>query len=159
MARKHLRVRLPAAARRFAGLFHGTESRRGATAVEFAFAAPVVIALMLGVMESGRAVFTQMILYHAAQEATRWAVANPKTTDQTDDEYNALVKQKAESKMILISQDQMATVSAIAPPDPTDGTRTVSVQVSYDFRFMLPISDKVVQITSSSEGFLIEDYK
>lgn len=159
MADKNSSLRYSTPLRHLAGLFRGPESRRGATAVEFAFAAPVVIALLMGVVESGRAVFTQMILYHAAQEATRWAVANPKTTDQTDDEYNALVKQKAESKMILISSDQMATVSAIAPPDPSDGTRTVSVQVSYDFRFMLPISDKVVQITSSSEGFLIEDYK
>ncbi len=46
---------------------------RGATAVEFAFIAPVMIALILGTIETGRALFTMTSISRALAETTRWA--------------------------------------------------------------------------------------
>jgi Flp pilus assembly protein TadG len=46
-------------------------SERGAVAVEFALLAPILIMLLLGIMEFGRAYNTQMVLTNAAREGAR----------------------------------------------------------------------------------------
>ena len=52
-------------------------SRDGATAVEFAFVAPVLLALLLGVTEIGRAFWNQAALNFVVQEVARCAVVSP----------------------------------------------------------------------------------
>ncbi|PLC12149.1 hypothetical protein AUQ48_07750 [Kocuria flava] len=52
-------------------------SQRGAAAVEFALVVPVLLALLLGIIEFGRAYNVQISLTHAAREAARtMAVGN-----------------------------------------------------------------------------------
>lgn len=46
-------------------------SERGAAAVEFAFVVPILLALLLGTIEFGRAYNTQISLTHAARETAR----------------------------------------------------------------------------------------
>jgi Flp pilus assembly protein TadG len=54
-------------------------SERGAAAVEFAIVLPVLLALLLGIMEFGRAFNTQMSLTNAAREGVRvMAISNDK---------------------------------------------------------------------------------
>lgn len=133
-------------------------SASGASAVEFALAIPIFLGLVLGTIEMGRVMFTQAIVYYAAQEATRWAVGNPKTAEQTEQQYADLVADHTESRLILISPNNTATVTAVAPADPTDGTRLVTVTVSYSFEFMLPfLGIGPIQLNSNSAGFLIQD--
>ncbi|THD80526.1 MAG: pilus assembly protein [Phenylobacterium sp.] len=52
-------------------------SRDGATAVEFAFVAPVLLALLLGVMEIGRAFWSQAALNFVVQQVARCEVVSP----------------------------------------------------------------------------------
>ena len=47
---------------------------RGAVAVEFAFVLPVLLLLMLGIMEAGRAFNAWMILTNATREAARYGI-------------------------------------------------------------------------------------
>jgi Flp pilus assembly protein TadG len=55
-------------------------SERGAVAVEFALLAPVLIMLLLGIMEFGRAYNTQITLSNAAREGARvMAIENNQT--------------------------------------------------------------------------------
>ena len=151
-------VTSPSRRARLAGLIRGLRSCEGATALEFALAVPILFGLLFGVMESGRAMFTRGMIFYAAQEATRWAVAHPKESTQTDAEYDQAVEDYTKSKLWFISPNQTATVTAIGDPDPTTGTRTVSVQVSYTFKFMMPyLSTSDFNFTSSSSGYLIED--
>lgn len=49
----------------------GRPSERGAVAVEFAILAPVLIMLVLGIIEFGRAYNTQITLSNAAREGAR----------------------------------------------------------------------------------------
>ena len=49
----------------------------GAAAVESAFVLPVALLLLLGVMELGRAIWTQSALTYAVQQAARCAVVQP----------------------------------------------------------------------------------
>lgn len=51
-------------------------SERGAVAVEFALLAPVLIMLLLGIMEFGRAYHTQIVLSDAAREGARVMAIN-----------------------------------------------------------------------------------
>ncbi|WP_298585390.1 TadE/TadG family type IV pilus assembly protein [uncultured Kocuria sp.] len=46
-------------------------SERGAAAVEFALVVPILLALVLGIMEFGRAYNAQISLTHAARETAR----------------------------------------------------------------------------------------
>jgi Flp pilus assembly protein TadG len=49
---------------------------RGATAVEFAAIAPVLLVFLLGIIELGRALWTQNALHYAVEEAARCASIN-----------------------------------------------------------------------------------
>lgn len=52
---------------------HRIEDRRGAVAVEFAFVAPVLLALVMGVVEVNRMYEAQNLLETAAREGARFA--------------------------------------------------------------------------------------
>ncbi|MEX5297864.1 pilus assembly protein [Kocuria sp. CPCC 205292] len=56
-------------------------SERGAAAVEFALIAPILLALILGTIEFGRAYNVQISLTHAARETARDMAINNVWTD------------------------------------------------------------------------------
>jgi Flp pilus assembly protein TadG len=59
-------------------------SERGAVAVEFALLAPVLILILLGIMEFGRAYNTQSMLINAAREGVRaMAINNSQASART----------------------------------------------------------------------------
>jgi Flp pilus assembly protein TadG len=51
-------------------------NRRGGSAVEIALAAPILFALLFGVVEFGRAYWMRTALQFAAEESARYAMAN-----------------------------------------------------------------------------------
>ena len=55
-------------------------SERGAAAVEFALVVPVLLLLLLGIIEFGRAYNTQISLTHAARETARHMVIHDNGT-------------------------------------------------------------------------------
>src|SRR5262245_11792126 len=55
-------------------------ARRGAAAVEMAVVAPVMLALLLGIWESGRLIQTQSMLTNAAREGGRQAATGKFTS-------------------------------------------------------------------------------
>ena len=55
-----------------------------------------------------------------------------------------------------IDPDRINAIVVTGPIDPVDNTRTISVEVSYDFQFSLPMMpESVIPITGTSRGFLI----
>lgn len=144
-----------------ASLVKGTGSDRGTTAVEFAMIAPAFLALLFGIMEGGRLIFTQSVLSYATQTTTRWAVVNPPDPGQTQIEYEAELADYAKSKLIIVAPNQIATSTATSPPDPSDNTRTITVTLSYDYEWMLPFVGAATgpfELRASSEGFLAENF-
>ncbi len=124
------------------------KSESGAIVVEFALIAPILFSMTFGIVEFGRAAFTQGVLLYAAEEATRYAIVNyDATTDQ--------VKAVAESKFLLIDPAKITSFSVTAPIDPDDQTRLITVSLAYQFDFLLPISS--ITLTSNSKGFITED--
>jgi Flp pilus assembly protein TadG len=143
-------------------LLRGPLSQAGSTAVEFALGLPVFLALLFGTMEGGRAIFTQSVLFYAAEEATRWAIVN--TQDEAGGEtlvqYQNRIETYAKDQLILISPNQTSAAVATAPTNPVDNTRTISITVNYNFSFMLPYIGAAagpIQMSATSTGFLAEN--
>lgn len=144
------------------GLRRGLLSQAGSTAVEFAIGLPVFLALLFGVMEGGRAIFTQAILLYATEEASRWAIVNGQDTPGGESlaQYEARIEDYAKSKLILISSDQTSTAVATAPTN-VDNTRTISVTLNYDYSLMLPYVSSTmdpIQMSATSSGFLADNF-
>ncbi len=61
--------------------------RRGATAVEFALVVPVFLAMTIGVVEMGRALWIKATMQHAVELTTRYFMVNNGATDATLQTY------------------------------------------------------------------------
>ncbi|NKX56724.1 pilus assembly protein [Arthrobacter sp. E918] len=102
------------------------ESERGAVAVEFALILPILVALLLGIMEFGRAYHTQITLTSAAREGARtMAVLNEAPA----------ARQAARAAAVGLAPGVADGQIAISPPACTPGG-TVSVVITYDLASM-----------------------
>lgn len=92
---------------------------RGAAAVEFAIILPVLLALIVGIVEFGRAYNAQLSLTHAAREGVRvMAISNNLTAARTA------------AKNAAVSLTPALTDSAVAVGTCAPG-RQVTVTISY----------------------------
>ena len=121
--------------------------RVGSAIVEFGFVGPAMIVLVLGIVEGGRAVYTQAALSYAAQEATRFAIVREGTITEGDIEAYA-------SNQLLGLKKELAVFTASAPINPATNTSLVTVEVTYPFRFLLPLpSLDTITLSAESRGF------
>lgn len=124
--------------------------QRGVAAVEFAFAAPVFILMIYGVIEFGRAAYTQGALAFATEEATRYATVH---YSATADE----LKTVASGKILGIRKDRISKVSVTETMN-ADQTKLVTVQIDYNHKLLLPVFDiDTVTLNGASKGFLVEE--
>lgn len=123
--------------------------RSGISAVEFALVAPALLGLLFGVIELGRAAYTQGVVSFAAEEATRYAVVNYNISEQE-------VIDLTEDCLLGVNRDRINAIVVTGPIDPVDNTRTISVEVSYNFEFLMPfLPGDTITISGNSRGFLI----
>lgn len=115
-------------------------SERGAVAVEFALLAPVLIMILLGIMEFGRAYNTQLTLTSAAREGVRVMAID-------DDEGTALAAVTNSADTLtpaLRATDIAIAFQAIPPttPAPTECApgRQVTVTINYTLNTMTGIA-------------------
>lgn len=96
-------------------------SERGAAAVEFAIVLPVLLTLVLGIMEFGRAYNTQLSLTNAAREGVRvMAISNDP------------VAAKAATKNAAVSLNPTLVDSNISFSQPScSPTQQMTVTISY----------------------------
>lgn len=59
--------------------------RRGGAAIEFAFVAPVLLAIVFGIVEMGRMFYIRQSLEYATEEAARYYTLNPSTASSNVD--------------------------------------------------------------------------
>jgi Flp pilus assembly protein TadG len=125
-----------------------TASReRGATMVEFALFFIVFLAVTLGIMEFGRAVWTYTTLAHAARQGARYAMVHGESNPVSNDQVRDVVAKNAVGldKSIIVVRTSWL-------PDNSSGSR-VEVQVEYPFRFVtapLLLSDNALLLRSTS---------
>ena len=101
--------------------FLGDQS--GSPAIEFALVAPVFMLFALGLVEFGRALWTNNALQMAADQAGRFAIANPLATDEQLQNY-------AVSKLVSVDTDH---ASIIIDRQTVSGVAFVTIEATYPF--------------------------
>jgi Flp pilus assembly protein TadG len=105
-------------------------SERGASAVEFAFIVPLLIVLVLGIAEFGRAFQVQGTLSAAAREGVRaMALQNNPTAART------AVKNAATSLNPKLTDAQI-TITPATCPTVNPGSTNVKLTISYPMPFL-----------------------
>ncbi|MDP9429873.1 MAG: pilus assembly protein [Actinomycetota bacterium] len=122
----------------------GLRGERGAAAVEFAFIVPLLIVLLLGIAEFGRAFQVQGTLSAAAREGARaMALQNDSAAART------AVQDAASSLAPAVTDGQIAITPA-ACPTTTDGSGTnVRVTVTYPMPFLTGFFGTTVDLTGT----------
>lgn len=98
-------------------------NQRGAAAVEFAFVLPIFVLFMTGIIECGRAVWTNYSLQTAVEDTARYVLANPTATD-------AQITTYVGGKLNLLDSDKI-TINVTR--DTASGVNFVSVSAAYSF--------------------------
>lgn len=109
-------------------------NQKGQSLVEVAITLPVIILIMAGVLDLGRAYFTYVALSDAAAEGAAYAAINPGDTTQ-------IVERDVESSngLLVLDQDQIT----IQNNSLTAGS-PITVTVTYDYALLTPILDSIV---------------
>ena len=122
--------------------------RRGATAIEFALAAPVMIAMVIGVFQLGQLFFANAGLHHTVEQAARFAAVYPAPTT---DEITAKIHEGQVGLRGTLSPT-LAVTTVANGPDLLDITLNYRVPLDFIF-FQTP----PVTLTHTRRVFLLED--
>ncbi|MCM3688699.1 TadE/TadG family type IV pilus assembly protein [Kocuria rosea] len=103
------------------------QSERGAVAVEFAFVVPLLLLILLGIIEFGRAYNVQISLTHAARETARTMAIKTVSATEADPWAAAVAAGKAAAPA-LDGTKMTFTKPAACSVDPT-----IDVVITYDY--------------------------
>ena len=122
---------------------------RGQALVEAAIILPVVLLIMTGIFEIGRAYQTYQVLTNAAREGARAAVVTggdaAKAKAIVNDYIAAGMVEPADGKTIEVTVDKASTIVA--------GGETYSASlVTVDFPFEFAVLQGIAQLVNSSTG-------
>lgn len=114
------------------------KSERGAAAVEFALLAPILILLLLGIMEFGRAYNVQITLSNAAREGVRvMAINNSATAAATSTAKTATKNAAAVLNPVLKDEKIFFTYQATPATTPVPTACAANVQVTVTIEYTL----------------------
>jgi len=112
--------------------------RMGATAVEFAIIAPVFLAMTLGVVEVGRALWIKATMQHAVEQTTRYFMVN--NSDCTDDLPTCITTlQTYATTRFAESGMDTASFSVTAAETTISSTVYMGITASYSFTPIIEI--------------------
>jgi Flp pilus assembly protein TadG len=104
----------------------GRDRERGATAVEFALLLPMLLLLLFGIIDFGRALNAQITLTQAAREGARLAALNQPN-----------VVSRTQAAAVGLSPVGVSVTSA-CPPGAGQGVNA-TVVATYSFSFVTPV--------------------
>ena len=100
----------------------------GIAAIEFGMVLPVFLVFMFGTIEVGRFMWSENALDYAADQAARYALANPSASNND-------VKTYAESQVMTVKGSEVTVTVA---NELLDGIDYLNVTVTYPFQTLLP---------------------
>lgn len=115
-----------------------SRGERGQSLVEMALGFTVLITILSGVLDLGRAYVTYLALQNAAAEGAIYASLHPSWVTDADQADPQNIEYRAKTENGALNPDDMA-VAVFA-----DGTDGVIVEVSYDFKLVAPITNMIV---------------
>jgi Flp pilus assembly protein TadG len=154
--------------------FRQLRGEQGNALVEFALAVSVLLTLLFGIIDIGRALYAYDWLYNGARQATRWAmvrgsscnsllpgcplgangadIQNYVTNNLPAGWGSALDTTGIDTSAVSVTSKCFAADSAGGPP-PCAPTGYVQVQVTYQFHFITPFLSSFASwpMTSTSE--------
>lgn len=99
---------------------------KGNTLVEFALLLPILILILMGIFDLGRAFYAHNVITNAAREGARYGVAHPDGSVQA-------VEDAAEGFIVGLDPDEL-TIAATC-----SSSETVRVEITYDFYVVTPL--------------------
>jgi Flp pilus assembly protein TadG len=121
-----------------------TDSReRGSAMVETAIAIPILLVLMVGIFEVGRAYETWQVLTNAAREGARMSVTPGSSTSNT----TALIRQYMANGQLTKSATAAVNVDTGASID-VNGTPVSASAVTVDYPFEFIMLQPVVRLVA-----------
>jgi Flp pilus assembly protein TadG len=138
---------------------------RGSVLVEFALASIVVMSMLFGMIECGRALFSYHLVSNAARLGSRYAIVHGTDCSQTLASCAAASSSQIQTYVRGVSPgvdpaaltvDTTYATGTACLGSPYEGSGcTVSVQVSYTFRSLLPLLDLAAIPMSSTSTMVI----
>jgi len=123
--------------------------QRGSSLLEYTVVLTVMLAMLFGVIDFGRALYAYHFVSDAAREGTRYAMVRGSTCNQ------GCIQTYLENVPAGIDATQLS----VTPSWPNGGCNTagcpVRVQVSYNFNFLLPFLPKSTLVMQSSSQMVI----
>jgi len=110
---------------------------RGSTAIEFSLILPIMLALIFGIVDFGRLLFSYEVLTNAAREGARQGIKLV-SPELTTTDMKTIVNTAIDNSLLLDSAN--ATVTAAKPTVPTPGNptaRNLVLNVAYNFDFLM----------------------
>lgn len=140
------------------------EYQRGATTVEFAISAMLLIAVLFGIMQCSLLLYTYHTVSNAARQATRWAIVRgsdciastcPASASDVKTYVLTQVPLLDSSKVsVATTWSSSGTCTVQSSAGPAGPGCTVSVQVSYPFQLSIPLIP-IAGITLSSTSQMV----
>lgn len=129
------------------GLVARAARRRGQSLVEFALIAPLFFLAIFGIIDFGRALFTQMTLQHALREAGRFAVTGRHLTDPNNPNLTLTrvnsIRQIAQNAAAGLNVVNLTIASANGGSGSAGGPLDiVTVSLTTDLKLITPLVGK-----------------
>src|SRR5690348_5617325 len=139
---------------------------KGSVMVEFAFSVVLLLVMVFGVIDFGRAMYTYHFLSNAAREATRWASVNgatcgsdgscttgPASAGNVSTYVQRIVPPGVDPTKVITTPTWPGNGTATCNKFPNDPGCPVQVEVSYNFNFLVPIvHNGSITLSSNSEA-------
>ncbi len=113
---------------------HALWSQRGSTAIEFALILPVIAALLFGMIDFGRLLYTKEVLNNAVREAARTGIVAG-TNDVPDNVIQAAVQASLLNSQLLDPNNIVLPIGITRTG--AAGNRNLAVNMNYNFSFLV----------------------
>ena len=111
------------------------ESDKGQSLIEVALLLPVLVLILAGILDLGRAYMTLVALNDAAAEGATYASLRPWDTTE-------IVQRTVHSSSALVTLDPaQVSIDYLDPPSPG---RAITVTVAYDYEVLTPVVSAIV---------------
>jgi Flp pilus assembly protein TadG len=124
-------------------------SQRGNALPEFAFASTLIVALLLGMLDFGRALFDYHLVAQSARVGLRYAIVNSALTSGQVQTYVRTQVPGIDSTLLTVTKTAPSASNCLTPP--FQAGCTIQVQSSYPFSFSAFASFASFTMTSTAQ--------